>query len=134
MGLSRSGDVGFVQPLVLVAYSDIRLNGQRQDPSRRIEPPSRRRVPSLSHGSDYAPGNIHSNDPVNERIACMFVVRHWPIYPLVTLLLIIVAATLFPADGAAGDGGLVWIDNYDKALAETRATGKPMLLAFRCVP
>ena len=33
-----------------------------------------------------------------------------------------------------GAGGIVWIDNYAEAIAETRATGKPLFLTFRCVP
>ena len=29
---------------------------------------------------------------------------------------------------------IVWLDNYSRALDEARATGKPILIAFRCVP
>lgn len=29
---------------------------------------------------------------------------------------------------------LVWLDNYDAALKEAKATGKPIFLEFRCAP
>jgi hypothetical protein len=29
---------------------------------------------------------------------------------------------------------LVWLDNYDAALAEAKKTGKPIFLEFRCAP
>ncbi|MCH7959683.1 MAG: hypothetical protein IID08_06115 [Candidatus Hydrogenedentes bacterium] len=29
---------------------------------------------------------------------------------------------------------IVWLDNYSRALDEARVTGKPILIAFRCVP
>lgn len=29
---------------------------------------------------------------------------------------------------------LVWLDNYDAAIAEAKRTGKPIFLEFRCAP
>jgi len=34
---------------------------------------------------------------------------------------------------AAGDR-LVWLDNYQAAIKESKATGKPIFLEFRCAP
>lgn len=30
------------------------------------------------------------------------------------------------------DEGIDWLDNYPKALAESKKTGKPIFLEFRC--
>lgn len=38
------------------------------------------------------------------------------------------------APGSADEDEIVWIDRYDVALAEAKATGKPIFLEFRCVP
>jgi hypothetical protein len=35
---------------------------------------------------------------------------------------------------AQADDRLIWLDNYDAALKEARATGKPIFLEFRCWP
>jgi hypothetical protein len=35
---------------------------------------------------------------------------------------------------AQADDRLFWIDNYEVALKEARATGKPIFLEFRCWP
>lgn len=35
---------------------------------------------------------------------------------------------------APADDRLVWLDNYEAALKEARATGKPIFLEFRCAP
>jgi len=32
------------------------------------------------------------------------------------------------------DDDIVWLDNYQAALKEARATGKPIFLEFRCEP
>ena len=46
--------------------------------------------------------------------------------PLVVLL----AAFVMPA--VAQDDTVDWLDNYPKALAEAKRTGKPIFLEFRC--
>ena len=33
-----------------------------------------------------------------------------------------------------GNGGIGWYTDYEDAQAEARATGKPLLIEFRCVP
>lgn len=33
-----------------------------------------------------------------------------------------------------GNGGIDWYTTYEEARAEARATGKPLLIEFRCVP
>jgi hypothetical protein len=35
---------------------------------------------------------------------------------------------------AQADDRLIWLDNYEAALKEARATGKPIFLEFRCWP
>jgi hypothetical protein len=35
---------------------------------------------------------------------------------------------------AQADDRLFWLDNYEAALKEARATGKPIFLEFRCWP
>jgi hypothetical protein len=35
---------------------------------------------------------------------------------------------------AQADDRLIWFDNYEAALNEARATGKPIFLEFRCWP
>jgi hypothetical protein len=35
---------------------------------------------------------------------------------------------------AQADDRLIWVDNYEAALKEARATGKPIFLEFRCWP
>jgi len=35
---------------------------------------------------------------------------------------------------ARADDRLIWLDNYEAALNEARATGKPIFLEFRCWP
>ena len=34
----------------------------------------------------------------------------------------------------AASNGLVWLDNYQAAIKESKATGKPIFLEFRCGP
>jgi|SRR5215510_12118603 len=34
----------------------------------------------------------------------------------------------------AGSNRLVWLDNYQAAIKESKATGKPIFLEFRCGP
>jgi thiol:disulfide interchange protein len=34
----------------------------------------------------------------------------------------------------ANDEKVVWLDNYEAALKEAKATGKPIFLEFRCAP
>lgn len=92
--------------------------------------PPKEYPPSLTAAARRVPYTF----TLKEKIAYMFLAQHRPIYPLPTLLMCILAATLSLTSRAADDGPIVWIDNYAKALAETRATGKPMLLAFRCIP
>jgi hypothetical protein len=50
------------------------------------------------------------------------------------LILSLCIALAFTAYSSDDDLYFNWIDNYDEAMRETRATGKPLLLAFRCVP
>jgi hypothetical protein len=38
------------------------------------------------------------------------------------------------AKAATAEDKLVWLDNYEAALKEARATGKPIFLEFRCAP
>ena len=38
------------------------------------------------------------------------------------------------ASDATTQEKIVWLDNYSRALDEARATGKPIFIAFRCVP
>jgi hypothetical protein len=66
-------------------------------------------------------------------------------WKLITLLLLSLTAASFdnpgdsnmaplvPAKDTASDR-LVWVDNYQAALKQSRATGKPILLEFRCAP
>ena len=35
---------------------------------------------------------------------------------------------------STGDDEIVWLDNYQAALKEARATGKPIFLEYRCEP
>jgi hypothetical protein len=37
-------------------------------------------------------------------------------------------------NAAQADDRLIWLDNYEAALKEARATGKPIFLEFRCWP
>ena len=34
----------------------------------------------------------------------------------------------------AANNRLVWLDNYQAAIKESKATGKPIFLEFRCAP
>jgi hypothetical protein len=43
------------------------------------------------------------------------------------------SATQMPK-AAQADDRLIWHDNYEAALEEARATGKPIFLEFRCWP
>lgn len=51
-----------------------------------------------------------------------------------------IAATVFLLSLAAfaqakpADDEIVWLDNYQAALKEARATGKPIFLEYRCEP
>lgn len=47
------------------------------------------------------------------------------------LFLLAVAAVAQPK---AADDEIVWLDNYQAALKEARATGKPIFLEYRCEP
>jgi hypothetical protein len=68
-------------------------------------------------------------------------------WKLITLLLVGVslAAASFDNPGASGmapsipekdtaSDRLAWLDNYQEALKQSRATGKPIFLEFRCAP
>ena len=50
----------------------------------------------------------------------------------------VAAVILFSLTAAAqskpGDDEIVWRDNYQAALKEARATGKPIFLEYRCEP
>ena len=46
----------------------------------------------------------------------------------------VLAAALFPGEGAEANGEIVWLDSYPKALEQAKISGKPILLTFRCVP
>jgi hypothetical protein len=39
-----------------------------------------------------------------------------------------------PSKAAQSDDRLNWLDNYEAALKEAKATGKPIFLEFRCWP
>jgi hypothetical protein len=65
-------------------------------------------------------------------------------WKLIALLLMVVsfAAASFDNSDASGvaplndttGNRLVWLDNYLEALEQSRATGKPIFLEFRCAP
>ena len=38
------------------------------------------------------------------------------------------------AQGKLDDDDIVWLDNYQTALKQSRATGKPIFLEYRCEP
>jgi len=38
------------------------------------------------------------------------------------------------AQNNSSDDEIVWLDNYQAALKQARATGKPIFLEFRCEP
>ena len=42
------------------------------------------------------------------------------------------ALTAFCALSSIGQDGIRWLDNYEDARKESRATGKPIFLEFRC--
>lgn len=52
---------------------------------------------------------------------------------LVAGLACVLTAFVF-AEDAHANGEVVWLDSYPRALEQARASGKPILLAFRCVP
>lgn len=39
-----------------------------------------------------------------------------------------------PSATPVSDDKVVWLDNYEAALKEAKATGKPIFLEFRCAP
>jgi hypothetical protein len=68
-------------------------------------------------------------------------------WKLIALLLMVVslAPASFDNPGASGmaplaqekdtaSDRLVWVDDYQEALKQSRATGKPVFLEFRCAP
>jgi uncharacterized protein (UPF0333 family) len=68
-------------------------------------------------------------------------------YKLLAFLLVValLAVTYFDNQNASGMGvlthaknaasdRLVWLENYQAALKESKATGKPIFLEFRCAP
>jgi hypothetical protein len=68
-------------------------------------------------------------------------------YKLLAFLLVVTLPTVasFDKQNASGMGdltqakiaasdGLVWLDNYQAAIKESKATGKPIFLEFRCAP
>jgi hypothetical protein len=68
-------------------------------------------------------------------------------WKLIALLLVVVslAAASFDNPGISGmalsvpekvteNDRLVWLDNYQEALKQSRATGNPIFLEFRCAP
>jgi hypothetical protein len=68
----------------------------------------------------------------------------WKLITLVLVLVILTAAS-FGSPGASSRSSsvpgkdtasdrLVWLDNYQAALKQSRATGKPIFLEFRCAP
>ncbi len=50
------------------------------------------------------------------------------------ILTLACAAILGAAVGGRGSaqGGIPWLDNYQEALRQAKATGKPIFLEFRC--
>jgi len=68
-------------------------------------------------------------------------------YKLLAFLLVValLAVAYFDNQNASGMGvltqardaasnRLVWLDNYQEAIKESKATGKPIFLEFRCGP
>lgn len=58
-----------------------------------------------------------------------------------TLALFILALTDFPAAAQKppqqqqqDDDSIYWLDNYQEALKQAKATGKPIFLEYRCEP
>ena len=50
---------------------------------------------------------------------------------LATPLLLLFLAQSTPPDA---DDGLEWLDNYQQAIQQAKATGKPIFLEYRCEP
>ena len=50
------------------------------------------------------------------------------------LALLLTAIPALHAVGSDNDQYFHWFENYDDAILEAKVTGKPILLAFRCVP
>jgi hypothetical protein len=68
-------------------------------------------------------------------------------WKLIALLPVVVSLTAVSFDNPGTSGmapsvpekdtandRLVWLDNYQEALKQSRATGKPIFLEFRCAP
>jgi hypothetical protein len=68
-------------------------------------------------------------------------------WKLISVLLVIVTLTAASLDNQGvssrasmvsgkdtASDRLVWLDNYQAALKQSRATGKPIFLEFRCAP
>jgi hypothetical protein len=51
---------------------------------------------------------------------------------ILTVLFLFAAAAF--AQGAPAADEIVWLDNYQEALKQARATGKPIFLEYRCEP
>ena len=46
----------------------------------------------------------------------------------------ILALAALPLAAQQDDDSLTWFDNYQEALKEAKATGKPIFLEYRCEP
>jgi hypothetical protein len=53
---------------------------------------------------------------------------------LLTVLFAAVLALPAPMAAQSDDDTLYWFDNYQSALKEAKATGKPIFLEYRCEP
>jgi hypothetical protein len=54
--------------------------------------------------------------------------------PLALLLTACALAGCGAAMAADDDDNLYWLDNYAEALRQSKATGKPIFLEYRCEP
>lgn len=52
----------------------------------------------------------------------------------VFFLPVILALAAAPLAAQQDDDSLTWLDNYQEALKESKATGKPIFLEYRCEP
>ncbi len=61
------------------------------------------------------------------------ITRNMRTLSLAAFLVAVLLAPL-PVAAQADDDSLYWLDNYQAALKEAKATGKPIFLEYRCEP
>ena len=54
--------------------------------------------------------------------------------PMRTIILTLIAASTTAVALAQPVDGVDWLDNYQQALDQAKATGKPIFLEYRCEP